>query len=175
MKDNKMEDSQLQNSANEVEVPKNFTYAEQKMINAYKASTGNITKACELACYSRAWFYIKYNGNQDFKDEIDAITEQSIDFAEDQLNFLMKGQYVYRKKKNKKGEDIEGQFEVDAEGNPIRDYITPIDGSSVRYMLSTKGKKRGYTFRQEITGADGNAIGGMEITITNRKKRSDNS
>jgi len=47
---------------------------------------------------------------------------------------------------------------LDLAESKVIEMIHASDGQMVRYYLSTKGKRRGYTERQEITGADGEPI-----------------
>ena len=48
-------------------------------------SLGIVTVACKNANCSRTEFYKWYNEIEDFKKEVDNITEQTIDFAENSL------------------------------------------------------------------------------------------
>jgi len=52
---------------------------------------------------------------------------------------------------------------LDLAESKVIEMIHASDGQMVRYYLSTKGKRRGYTERQEITGADG---GEVHIRVT---------
>jgi len=153
-------------------VPHVFTEQQLNILEIYRNKSCDISKTCVAGKISRPTFYKWYNNIPDFKEAVDDINEEDLDFAESQLRFLMKGQYVLRHKTDKQGNPIPGEYEMDAEGEPIRDYINPIDNASVMFKLKTKGKKRGYVYRQEITGADGSAVGGFEINIV-RKKRTD--
>ena len=44
----------------------------------------------------------------------------------------------------------------------LREAVRNGEAWAVKYVLSTKGKRRGYVERQEITGADG---GGVDINV----------
>jgi len=54
-------------------------------------------------------------------------------------------------------ESFDGEL-VDKGVFQLHDAVESGDPWAVKYALSTKGKDRGYTERQEITGADGNEI-----------------
>ena len=173
----KLHDAVHVNNGHEEEQPEiepKFSDLKERALKAYRAKDCSITAACDAIGISRMSFHNWMNRDPDFKEAVKMIDEEDLDFAEGQLRTLMKGQFVYRKKKDKHGKDIDGQFELDAEGNPIRDWITPIDNASVIFKLKTKGKNRGYTYRTELTGAEGNAIGGFEINIVRKKKDEQN-
>lgn len=152
------------------EQPVPLTEKQLKIIEIYRNKSCNISETCIAASITRPTFYNYYNNNQLFREAIDDVDEEDLDFSESQLRRLIKGQYILRHKKDKEGNPIPGEYELDAEGEPIRDYITPIDNAAVMFKLKTKGKKRGYTYRTEVTGADGTAIGGFKIKITRKKK-----
>lgn len=138
-----------------------FTHNQKKILIAYAQSSCNISEACKRAKLSRmSWHnYVKI---PDFKEYAESIQEMDLDFAEGQLRFLMRGQYTIRV-------DDKGKPVLDAEGQPIRDYINPIDTTSVIFKLKTHGKNRGYTQRLEHTGAEGQPLGGFKITIKKKK------
>lgn len=169
MKDN----DQLSNNDHEAKAPKPLTVQQLNIIEIYRNKSCNISETCISGKITRPTFYNWVNNNPLFKSAVEDIDEEDLDFAESQLRFLMKGQYTLRHKKDKDGNPIAGEYELDAEGNPIREYITPIDNASVMFKLKTKGKKRGYVYRQEITGADGSAVGGFEINIMPKKKKNE--
>ena len=52
----------------------------------------------------------------------------------------------------------ECEVALDLAENQMMRAIQGGDGQMIRYLLSTKGKKRGFTERQEHTGADGEEI-----------------
>lgn len=180
LKDN----DQLSNNGHEGEAPKQLkkeivpveiplTKEQLNVIAIYRNKSCNICDTCIASKISRPTFYKWFNNNLLFKEAIEHVDEEDLDFAESQLRFLMKGQYVLRHKLDVNKEPIPGQYELDAEGEPIRDYITPIDNASVMFKLKTKGKKRGYTYRTELTGAEGSALGGFEVNILPKKKKSE--
>jgi len=171
--ENLKDNDQLSNNDHEAKAPKPLTVQQLNIIEIYRNKSCNISETCIAGQITRPTFYNWVNNNPLFKSAVEDIDEEDLDFAESQLRFLMKGQYILRHKKDKDGNPIPGEYELDAEGNPIREYITPIDNASVMFKLKTKGKKRGYVYRQEITGADGSAVGGFEINIMPKKKKNE--
>lgn len=174
-----MENNKLQDVASLVKKElegsdfKHFSKNQKRMLVAYAQASCNATHASQLCGMTRASFY-KYMNDAPkpehkhlitFKEYIEQIQEMDLDFAEGQLKYLMKGQYIYKK-------DEDGKLILDAEGDPIREYIQPIDTTAVIFKLKTHGKKRGYTQRTEITGAEGQPLGGFEINIKRKKDRS---
>ena len=86
------------------------------MIKALEKTLGVITTACQSVGIARSTFYEWYNKDEEFKKEVDSISEMALDFAESAL------------------------FKQIQANNP----------TSTIFYLKTKGKKRGYTERQEI-------------------------
>ena len=93
----------------------------KRLVEALEKSLGVVTTACKQTGVNRSTFYEWYNKDEDFKKEVDSISDIALDFAESQLHKQIQG------------------------GNP----------TSTIFYLKTKGKRRGYVERQEITGADG--------------------
>ena len=58
----------------------------------------------------------------------------------------------------KAAHDDECETVLDMAETKVIEAIKDSDPQMIRYYLSTKGKRRGYTERQEITGADGGAL-----------------
>ncbi len=104
------------------------------LIEALKLSLGNVSAACEAVGISRVTYY-EYLKSEDFKTEVDSIEEGNLDFAESKLRELMNGVML-----------------IDAEGGVYQDRPNP---TAIIFFLKTKGKKRGYVERQELTAADG--------------------
>lgn len=174
MENNKLQDvGQLVKKDLESNDYKHFSHNQKKFLVAFAQGNCNVSEASRICGLSRMTWHKYLNAPPKeeekhlttFKEYAEQIQEMDLDFAESQLNFLMKGQYVYRK-------DDKGNLVLDAEGDPIRDYITPIDTTAVIFKLKTHGKKRGYTQRTEITGAEGQPLGGFEIVVKRKKDRS---
>lgn len=101
--------------------------------------------------------------NEDYKEAVEETIEENLDHLEGELDFRIDGQYTLRVK-------ADGSPDLDANGKQIRDYINPPDNTLLKFKLLTKGKHRGYVYRQEVTGADANPLfGGFEVNIKRKK------
>jgi hypothetical protein len=94
------------------------------MVEAMKKSLGIVSTACAEVGINRSTHYDWLAKDEEYKAEIDAISESVIDFAESKLHAL----------------------------------INKGDVASTIFYLKTKGKKRGFIERQEITGEEGQPI-----------------
>lgn len=52
---------------------------------------------------------------------------------------------------------------IDVAEDVLKEQVKEGDGAQVRFLLNTKGKNRGYTTRQEMTGKDGAALDFMKV------------
>lgn len=111
------------------------------MIGAMKRSLGRITEAAEACNISRQTHYNWMKDDEEYKQAIEAVEESAIDFVESKLFELIDG----------------AQREVMTESGPLMIKETPNPTACIFY-LKTKGKKRGYIERNEITGADGKDV-----------------
>jgi hypothetical protein len=100
------------------------------MINSLKSSLGVVSTACEKVGIVRKTFYEWIKNDLEFKEEVDNISEDAIDFVESKLF-----------------EEIE------------KNNIT-----AIIFYLKTKGKKRGFVERTEITNIEQKPF---EFTIIN--------
>lgn len=91
------------------------------LIKALEKSMGVITTACKNVGIHRSTFYEYYNKDEEFRDEINDVSNIALDYVESKM------------------------FKQIEKGNT----------QLIKFYLATKGKKRGYIERQEITGADG--------------------
>lgn len=70
--------------------------------------------------------------------------------------------YISREPKLRElAEDLQEQF-IDLTEDKLRGLVVAGDPSSVRYVLSTLGKKRGFVTRNEVSGKDGE---GLSVTF----------
>ena len=81
-------------------------------LDALEKSLGVVTTACRTAGIHRSTFYDWYNNDENFRTEVDTISEIAIDFAESQLHKQIKDGSVpatifYLKTKGKKRGYIE--------------------------------------------------------------------
>ncbi|WP_421752905.1 hypothetical protein [Croceimicrobium sp.] len=100
----------------------------------------HITNACKNVGIDRKTFYNWLNRDQEFADLYLMIQEQDLDNSELTLRRLR-----------------DGVPKLDQDGKFIGWKIRP-DTLAVMFHLKTKGKKRGYVERQEITGKDGSSL-----------------
>lgn len=103
-------------------------------LNAYRASRGNVTDACNAANICRGTWYLWVNGDEEFKAEVDAVKEELVDFYEKQLQTLAQGA-TYEALTN------------DGEIVTLRDKPS---AAATIFALKTLGKSRGYVEKQEI-------------------------
>ncbi len=94
------------------------------MVEAMKKSLGIVSTACAEVGINRWTHYDWLKTDEEYKQEIDAISESVIDFAESKLHKLIDGG----------------------------------DVASTIFYLKTKGKKRGFVERTELTGNEGQPI-----------------
>ena len=109
------------------------TLKKKAIIEALEKSLGVVTTACKNVGIARSTFYEWYKKDEEFKAEVNSISDLALDFAESQLH------------------------------KQIQDGST---GATIFY-LKTKGKKRGYVERHEITGANGDDMK-IEIQIIDK-------
>jgi hypothetical protein len=88
------------------------------MLEALEKSLGIVTTACKAVGINRSTHYEWYNTDEEYKAEVDSISDITLDFVESQLH----------------------------------KQISEGEVSSTIFYLKTKGKKRGYIERQEISG-----------------------
>jgi len=91
-----------------------------KFIEAYRKTLGNATSACKTIGIGRSTFYRWLRNDNDFKEQIDDIAEETIDFVEQELkksiqNGNVTAQIFYLKTKGKHRGYVEKQ-EVELSG-----------------------------------------------------------
>jgi hypothetical protein len=111
------------------------------MIQALEKTMGNVTEACTMVGINRTTHYDWYNDDPDYRAAVDSVGDIALDFVEGKLFELINGPM---------------REVLTEEGiQQLKDAPTP---SAVIFYLKTRGKKRGYIERQEITGADNEPI-----------------
>jgi len=118
------------------------------VIEALQDCHGIVTDACKKTGVARSTFYQWLNEDADFKAAVEEAQEQAIDFVEGKLFQKINGVKIGKM-------DDEGELNV---------YEQPPSDTAIIFYLKTKGKKRGYIERQELTGADGGPIN-HDITL----------
>ena len=99
----------------------------EQLLQALTKSLGIVSTACASVGMSRTTYYKYYNDDEQFKSQVDDISDIAIDFAESQLFELIKGGNItavifYLKTKGKKRGYVEKQ-ELDL-GNNFPTNIT---------------------------------------------------
>ncbi len=112
----------------------------EAILEALVSNDFHITNACKNVGIDRKTFYNWLNRDQEFADLYLMIQEQDLDNSELTLRRLR-----------------DGVPKLDQDGKFIGWKIRP-DTLAVMFHLKTKGKKRGYVERQEITGKDGSSL-----------------
>lgn len=107
--------------------PKKLTLKQRKFLQAYKATMGNVTKACEMTGVKSRRSYYDWLENEEFAKEIELLQETQVDFAESMLfKNMSEGKETsiifYLKCKGKKRGYIEKQEigVTDKEGNDVK-------------------------------------------------------
>ena len=111
-----------------------------EILNALEEKNGIVTEACGSIGLARSTFYKWLNEDKEFKAAVDDIQDVALDYVEGKLFEKITGITV------KSGTDREGKDIV---------YDVPPSDTAIIFYLKTKGKKRGFIERQELTGADG--------------------
>lgn len=112
-----------------------------KMVQALAQTYGRVTDAAKIVDIDRTTHYRWMKEDEEYKTAVESVGEVALDFVEGKLFELIEG----------------AEREVMTEAGPIMLKETPNPTACIFY-LKTKGKKRGYVERQEITGADGGAV-----------------
>ena len=107
--------------------PKKLTLKQRKFLQAYKATMGNVTKACEMTGVKSRRSYYDWLENEEFAKEIELLQETQVDFAESMLfRNIKEGKETsiifYLKCKGKKRGYIEKQEigVTDKDGNDVK-------------------------------------------------------
>jgi len=112
------------------------------MLEALEKCLGVVTEAAKLAGIDRWTHYNWLKEDPEYKKSVESLEDVSLDFAESKLFEKINGVEMA-----KEGKDGEAHL-----------YTLPPDTTAIIFYLKTKGKKRGYVERQEITGAEGKPI-----------------
>lgn len=112
------------------------------ILEALETYHGIVTDSCASIGLARSTFYDWLKTDPEFKAAVDEIQDTALDFVESKLFQKINGVSVQTY--NSKGEP-----EV---------YEQPPSDTAIIFYLKTRGKKRGYIERNEITGADGNPL-----------------
>lgn len=118
------------------------------MLTALKENYGRVTRSCEAVDIARQTHYNWLKDDPEYKEAVEAIDEAAIDHVESKLFDLIDG----------------AEREVVTESGIVTLKEAP-NATACIFYLKTKGKKRGYVERNEITGADGPVVIKIESSI----------
>lgn len=114
----------------------NATLKKSAMLKALESTLGVVTSACKIVGIDRTTHYRWLQDDEEYKLQVESLTEVAVDFAESQLFELIKGAHR----------------EVSTpDGEVIRVQDAPNTSATIFY-LKTRGKKRGYVERTELAG-----------------------
>lgn len=118
-----------------------FDNNKKRLLEMLLKSKGIISTACESANLDRQTFYNYKRDDPDFAKAVEDIEESCIDFVESKLL-----------------EKINGWENAVLTKEGYVAYDQPPSDTAIIFYLKTKGKKRGYVERQEITGQNGDPL-----------------
>jgi hypothetical protein len=114
----------------------------QAMINALSQTMGIVTQAVKICGISSRTHHTWMKEDEEYAFAVQEITDLAIDFAEKKLFELIDG----------------AEKEVLANNGRVMKIKDAPNTAATIFYLKTKGKKRGYVERQEITGEEGRPI-----------------
>ncbi len=117
-----------------------------RVLEALEECNGIVTVACKRAGMPRSTFYHYLETDDLFKKMVDELQDVALDFVESKLFEKINGVLADTGKSNEEGEPVI--------------YKMPPSDTAIIFYLKTKGKKRGYIERNEVTGKDGDALFG---------------
>jgi len=107
------------------------------MIDALTKSLGRVSDACRMVDIARQTHYRWMEEDPEYKEAVANVDEAAIDYVESKLFELIDGPMY---------ETMTEQGVVTLKDKP--------SATAAIFYLKTKGKKRGYIERQELTGAE---------------------
>ena len=139
----------------------------RKLLDELRKTLGVVETACQRTGIGRRTHYDWLEKDTKYAAEVADIDNVGIDFGETQLIKLMGGYTLPDSKVFLVDHtEIKGGKAVTTKKPlvvPLVKHHGP-DASAVIFFLKTKGKKRGYVERNEVTGKDGAPIAG-NITV----------
>lgn len=108
--------------------------SKKAMLEALSVSLGIVSTACQVSGVGRRTHYDWLKNDPEYKEQVESISEQAIDFAESKLFELINGVH---------------EIMNTPDGNVIA-YKTPPHAAATIFYLKTKAKKRGYIERTEV-------------------------
>ena len=110
----------------------NIDILKKQIVEALEKSLGIVTTAVKTVGIHRSTFYNWYNEDEEFRKEVDGISDIALDFAESQLHKQIQGgnptsTIFYLKTKGKRRGYVELQEITGADGSPTSFKIEIID------------------------------------------------
>ena len=118
----------------------------KRLLEALEVPLGIVTTACNSVNIARATHYNWMNDDADYRAAVQELEDVVLDFAESKLMQKIRGIQI--------GKEVQGETVI---------YDKEPSDAAIIFYLKTKGKKRGYIERQELTGAEGKDLGVWEI------------
>lgn len=112
-----------------------------RFLAALERSLGNVLQARQATGIGRTTHYRWLKEDPDYKEAVELIADEAVDFGESKLFELMNGVSMLRET---------GKFDEDGEPIMERVYKRAPCYSSVQFFLRTRGKKAGYGDQQVI-------------------------
>jgi len=111
-----------------------IAHNKRNLLEALEVSLGVVSTACTKVKLSRRLFYVYYNSDPKFKEDVDELQNVALDFAESKLFEKINGVTI-------------GKLDENGE---IQSYQVPPSDTALIFYLKTKGKGRGYIEKSEI-------------------------
>jgi hypothetical protein len=151
---------------------KNAEHTEQqkrKLLDMLRTTLGVVETACQRTGIGRTTHYRWLKADKKYAAEVADIEEVALDFGVTQLHKLMGGYTLPDSKvflvdhtEFKGGKAVVTKKPLTV---PLVKHHGP-DASAVIFFLKSKGKKRGYVERNEVTGKDGAPIAPGVVNVT---------
>lgn len=112
-----------------------------KFLAALKRSLGIVSQACQATGIGRTTHYRWLKADAAYKEEVEMIGDDAVDFGQSKLFDLMNGVSV-----------LKGTGKYDENGDEIQEraYKRPPCSQSVQFFLRTKGRRAGFGDQQVI-------------------------
>jgi hypothetical protein len=141
----------------------------RKLLDMLRTTLGVVETACQRVGLSRTTHYNWLKKDKKYAAEVADIEEVALDFGVTQLHKLMGG---YTLPDSKVFLVDHTEFKGGKAVVTKKPLVVPIvkhhgpDSSAVIFFLKSKGKKRGYVERNELTGKDGAPVVTAAVSFT---------
>lgn len=131
-------------SESDIDIEKRQADTKAAVLIALEETKGIVTDAVRKVGMGRSTYYEWLEKDPEFKKAVEEIQDVALDFVEGKLFEKINGVQVRKGTDSESGEDIV--------------YDLPPSDVAITFYLKTKGKRRGYVERQEVTGKDGEPL-----------------